>query len=844
MTNFMSAVDWHGVLCACGAAPTQAVLPGRVQCPLCPRGRAFVYNDSARWGLRLYCRSCHWAGDLIELVSAKHKIPPAEVPDCLVRKGLLAAEQAPLVAHYCAAQSRLAGLSAFWGNAEDDTEILMQHAGTFGALAAPTPGWLHREGRWVRGFRRGEMKSVATQRTVLHTFLRASATKHWASFVAAPLEDAPGRIVDLWMGNFGCPNMTLNPPGGNFNATRLLGAGPGLFEHSADFVVGTTELTYVLRSQCKAYHDLHRPAPLVGVQLGKTPTAMWAGAGKTVLFLAPRFTPALLREAISCDARIAIRSSQMGYTQDAPTLSKIHKDSVSWRQQLSAHLHQIHADEGLCFLQQTGMTTEAIQDVLQTCTTSVRRKLQASLTQAAAEVQYGGATVTRQGSRLFVNKNMISDALPLLDKIHDSRDPVYVGRLLYGRHTIGFRVRASRIEKNPEQWMRRLLWQRGCGLPFIAKPWRAHIVQLGHMFGKPELVERRPPMGLRHKQGTLELSNWAVTSQGTVESRPARVPALPFGDTAPGTISAAAVAALSDTPELGGLAVCLAHLAATLCSGLSNPLPPHLMLFGPDAAAIGLLAAQAFGQLHFNISAEPVSQRAQKKLTLAYRHRMPCVLRGATYGVSELRALLHNTRMPRFVICPYDNVRGVALAVNHRCAVARVRGGGDATALGFASDMVGAYLTWLGARQFRVSRTHGDILADHYASVLRWWDELGGRVSSLLWTGPDIWAPLFAELLPYKLRGIAVVRAGFKDCLPRNTRFVVETDEATYTLPAALLQTIAQRDTIAVNLAELLAGLSQSCGVIALPDGSWRVPADLWQASIAQTKTKRWVRTA
>jgi len=180
------------------------ILPKSFACPFC-RGEATIYAEQHDGGEWIHCRSCNFAGDILEFAGGKLKLSPEDAVRHLTFKGLSLPCPGPLEPNLVSYRQHLARRQRcrdFWQAAvqrlqEDRSPEL---SGLLGAYLINhdvySHGWPQRAGRFIGAASRTEVADLLWVNRTGHnwkTYLAFDA--RWQPMVLVlPLYDLPGHL--------------------------------------------------------------------------------------------------------------------------------------------------------------------------------------------------------------------------------------------------------------------------------------------------------------------------------------------------------------------------------------------------------------------------------------------------------------------------------------------------------------------------------------------------------------------------------------------------------------------------------------------------------------------------
>jgi len=840
VSSLNASILWPDLLRSLGCPARAAVLPTSAKCPVCQMGGIHVYHDLGGGWVR--CQKCRFAGSIFELAATAWKLSPADTLRRLGGDGLLAdMDQEARFQRHQARQGRYDLLRQVWRESQqaDPWELLslqLEHL-----CGDPVPlhnDWHQREGRWV----------TACEAKWLRQLVRGIAAgmppSKWKSLLLVPLEEMPGRTAGFWCHSNTDEAVLLQSPFKTLrDRTRILGLGELAGSNYKTLVV-STDLKYVVRQQLASLQEIYRPAPLLGALIEARPNPIWRQLDKRLVFWAPTLTPALVREAASCNACMRIAADPAQGLSQVAKLSAISEKAVSWQEAVDRHLATLQPSRGADFLKETGLPPNEVRELLDHCRQSVRTSLLAVLTATPDTVQYGRYSVTVDGPRLFVNDKLVADAVIRILSLTDDKDPICTGEITFRKAVVKFRAKTSQLEFQPGAWLRHQLWKRSLGVPFVSAPWRAHLIPLAHLLGNPERVTKLPPTGWNEQAGGLVLSDYCLQRGGRVTwYKQKRQGGYTLGPPLP--LSGRAIAAVSAVGNLSTFWAVLGNVAASLLAPLLGATAKPLVVCGHGDFSITLAAGRACGCPVYNLN-EDVGE-LQQRLTQSRKNHWPLLLVAGDHRGFDDDCLAVKGGLAGAIIRPRNQFRGVVLAANTGCDLV-VSGLPTSTAAAiteFGGDVLPAYLQDLAKRNYELPGGSSPLLQRVLDDVFHWWSELGGETGARhgIWSGPEVYQHALAEVLGEKRSAIRAIPRGFLDSACQseyqaNTQMLVETDHEHLYLPIQELQRLMVKRKLPLDLLKMQDGLL-AAGLLqnVLPGDIWVLPYSLWLLASQKRKT-------
>lgn len=836
MSGLNSDVNWFGLLGVLGCPVPLLQLPAATFCPLCPKGRLRVYRDSFLGGAWYHCRSCRFAGDSIELAAKKWG---CDTEEALARLHL--ADLLPLSSSDSVAVARY---QRVWKGRRKMREIwqsgLTQHPASVDKYLLEMGVLPHQDAAWkaeVQNWLRVVSVPAARRNWPGRGMGAVPTTLDEAGLVV--FEDLPGRPV---IGRLQANLEAWQPPPTIVRDTSLVMGLSAIPEGDTPVYV-CRDISAVLQLQMHSLHDRRRALDIVGLLPATRPSPVWAQLGRPLVFWEPSLTAGTIREAASCSGRILLASVRSLNITKAGNWK-------SWQHAAADHLRNLAPVAAVQFLRDTKLAVADIQEILAVCDAKTRQGLLPILQTDPEVVTYGVYQVTLDGSSLYATSNtkkpkLISDTCLKVSKVYDGRDQILCGHILFGKHRVPFKTKASKIEAGPELWIRRQLWKKKLSVPFVDRQWKDHLLNLGFLFGNPETVPTMPRMGWCQAEDGLVLATYCLKRGGDVRYFRESSRGLKFGNcSVPVSLSAKAVETLDKLPGRALLFGTAAYVAATLLQKLTGVVPQPLVLVGDSAKYYVPRFAKL---LDCPVTALKTSEdfpEVGKRIDTARKHSWPTVV--------SLRPDV--IRSPAW---PSLGTQGLLLNMDNHNKTLELLAGSDTWMLSdlqpnlevlyardFLADLLPVYLKDLASRDFQLPASPAGPVLSVYEDMRSWWQTNGG---SELPEAPPLTPPRAATepCLRYLLHAVAndiqTLRLGFTVCAHPGA-LAVETDLKYMYLPVAGFKASLSARRINLNT-EVFEDRLQSAGLLSAQDerGRWKLPARLLEPSSA---SKRSTRTA
>jgi hypothetical protein len=560
-----------------------------------------------------------------------------------------------------------------------------------------------------------------------------------------------------------------------------------------------------------------------------------------LVFWETSLTAGTIREAASCSGKILLAPAR-AFSGRKPT------DWKSWQHAAADHLRDKDPVAAVQFLRETKLAVADIQEILAVCDPKTRQGLLPILQTDPEIVTYGIYQVTLDGSSMYATSNakkpkLISDTCLKVSKVYDGRDQILCGHILFGKHRVPFKTRASKIEAGPELWLRRQLWKKQLGVPFVDRNWKEHLLNLGFLFGNPETIPTMPRMGWCQAEDGLVLATYCLKRGGDVRYFRESSRGLKFGNCAvPVPLSAKSMETLDKIPGRAAMWGVAAYIAATLLQKLTGVIPPPLVLVGDSAKYYGPRFAKL---LDCPVAALKTSEdfpEVGKRVELARRHSWPTVV---TLRPDVIRSSAWPSLGSQGLILNMDNHNKTLelLAGSDTWMLSCVQPDSEILyARDFLADLLPAYFKDLASRGFQLpSVPAGPVLAV-YEDMMNWWQLNGGAEAP---SAAPVVSPKAAteaclrHLLQAVANDIQTLRLGFRGCEQPGS-LAIEADLKYMYLPVAGFKASLASRRINLN-PEVFEDRLQSSGLLSARDefGRWRLPARLLEpTSTAKRSTK------
>ena len=848
--SFNASLHWTDLLSQLGTPPNSNALPTSAGCPLCRKGGLRVYHDPGG-GAWFSCDSCRFSGQTFDLARAFWRTTPDETLEKLISLGLTD-QHTDDIRHQLRShqlrQLRFDALRSNWEliRNEPQADVLSPHL--FAMCRRPAElhvDWRQREGLWLGGVEVKRLKTLFPSRVL------SDIPTSWKHMLVSPLEDLPGRVVGYWCyADEASVSILSTHTSRQKSTTRILGLRE-LAKSDYKTLVVTADLEIVLREQLASLHESYRPAPLLGVVFDSQTGCAWRQLKQKLVFWGTQLTLRLVREAVSCDAKICVAKTLPRGLSSIASLNALAATAVSWQQAVDTHLATLPAQQACDFVKGLGLSPDSVVALLDTCRKSVRDPILAKLSATPDSVLYGNHTVTVNGPQLLVDGKVVSDAVIRILKIREAASTVYEGTITFRRSVVRFKTKAEKIEAGPESWLRRKLWKRGLGIPFVSAAWRNHLVPIAHLVGNPGYITKLPPSGWNAAQQGVLISDYCLKLGGEVLRMP--------GDrTGPGSrlcqplpLSARAVRSLSTASGMASFWSVLANVVANLLEPLTGRSPRSLVLCGRGQQTLVSAAAAACGCAAVGDRTRP--EEMEKIRRLSRRNHWPVLFRNnrewhcAASHEDTATEVSGGGLLASFA----EPSRGVAAAINYGCDLLIGRDI-DATAAPvseYGQDILPAYLHDLAVRQYELRSNREQPLLRVLDDVLAWWSSLGGESPSAfdIHAGNDVFRASLVELLAWlNNNGLPLreVPRGFSTESANKRWLTVETDAARMYLPTAAVVAELLRKRRRLDMQKLADGLVTSGCLLDESDDVWTLPINVWNDIISRTQKNRPSRRA
>lgn len=848
--SFNASLHWTDLLSQFGTPPSSNAMPTSAGCPLCRKGGLRVYHDPGG-GAWFSCDSCQFSGQTLDLACAVWKTSPEETLAKMISLGMTDQHtddiQHQLRSHQLR-QLRFGALVTSWDLIRNEPQADIMSPHLFAMCQRPAElhvDWRKREGAWLGGV------DVKRLRTLFPSRVLSELPVSWKHMLVAPLEDVPGRIVGYWCYADETSVTILNThPSRQKSSTKVLGLRE-LAKSDYKTLVVTADLEIVLREQLASLHESYRPAPLLGVVFDSRPGSVWRQLRQKIVFWGAKLTLQLVREAISCDARICVAKTLPRGLSSIASLNALSATAVSWQQAVDAHLSTLQPQQAVDFVKGLGLSSDATSQLMDSCRKSVRDPILANLTATPDAVAYGAHTVTVDGSKLLVDGRVVADAVIRILKIREAASTVYEGTITFRRSVVRFKAKSEKIETSTESWLRRKLWKRGLGVPFVAAMWRNHLVPIAHLIGNPGYVTKLPPSGWNASQHGVVISNYCLKLGGEVLR-------LPGDRTGPGSrlcqplpLSARAVRSLSSASGMASFWSVLANVVANLLEPLTGRAPRSLVLCGRGQQTLVSASAAACGCVTIGDSTRP--EELSKIRRLSRRNHWPVLFRSSR----EWHCVAGHEDTPTEVsggglLASFaETSRGVTAAVNYGCdlLIGRDSDAVSAPVAEFGQDILPAYLHDLAVRRYELKSNSDQPLLRVLDDVMAWWSSVGGEPPSTfdMHSGNDVFRAALVELLSWLNNNALPLREvpfGFGMESDNKRWITVETDPSHMYLPISAVTAEMLRKRRRLDMQKLADGLVASGCLLDESNDIWTLPIDVWNDIIVRTQKNRPSRRA
>jgi len=833
MNGVTARIPWNGLLEYFGIPVANLQLPAATACPLCPKGGLRVYLDSFIGGAWYVCDACRFCGNSLDLAAKKLNTTPDGALAILIVNHVIEAGDADpkRMAAYANDYKDRAKLQEIWksGQAALDSD-LDRYLLELSVAPLQDAAWKNLAKRWLR--------------TLSVKDLRKTWPGRGLRVVPAPVVEAAISVFEDMPGR---PAAAVLRAGGEVwevesrvaNETSLI-MGLSAVTHSESVLYACPNVEAVLKAQFRTLRETRQSAPLVAVRISARPSPVWSQLGRPLVFVAEQLTPDLVREAWQADGRVWICGSL------AKGLDIRHAKPAGLVSAVSEFLTKLNPAKAVQFLRDTKLDSSAVAEFVGACSKEARDRLLPLLCEDPTQVQYGRYQIRLEGSCLYVGAGTgtpISDTAVKITHLYESKQGLCRGEILFGKRKIPFKAKLSVIEESPESWLRKQLWARGLGVPFVEKKWREHLVNIGYLLGNPKTIRKLPKMGWSQESGGLVLSSYCLKRGGGVQYYPDTSRGLKFGDTpTPVPVSSAAVTTLDSLPGRPVLWGVAAYTAATLFSRLSGVVPPALWFCGDAARYYGSRFAKALGCPHMAARTAPDIPAMQKRVDSARRHSWPVsllvradALRPPGLGFLGTHGMLITVD---HTLKPWELAAATeSWLIQHEGPQVEM-----AHAKDFVSDLLPAYLKDLASREFSLPSHPRGLVMAIYEDMADWWVGLGGSNwlrDDVLYAPRDSATPCLRRFLRLVAQEVQTVPVGFY-CPAAAGTMCLETDlKIAVVSPVELAARLAAR-RIAIDPAVLTDRLA-AAGTLQrqTPDGRWVIPVSLWNSAVVLSTTSR-----
>ena len=294
-------------------------------CPLCRKPSLHLYHDNSRFMLWHHCLTCESSGDLVELAAAYWRLSVDDALVALRHHKILITDASPAVTSKLYKNYRYSRdlLSQAWDSAKKNfpssQAAALENVGLSRRFVADidTQRWPKSLGMLFGAL---PFDNVSEMYTAWSTATRAASrilpqqrlqreTRSVGDTLIVPYYTAPKRIISLE-----CLPCTQVYPHGIFSIGRTREGGLSfldlaLYSRDTDYLIGVENWLTVYHVQARVLRGDSRPLPIVSwrqTNEHKTTAKNWFNTERSVIIWGPQLTPALLRQAIVANARIAI----------------------------------------------------------------------------------------------------------------------------------------------------------------------------------------------------------------------------------------------------------------------------------------------------------------------------------------------------------------------------------------------------------------------------------------------------------------------------------------------------------------------------------------------------------
>lgn len=836
MSGVTSRIPWNGLLEYFGIPVANLQLPASTSCPLCPKGGLRVYRDSFIDGAWYCCSSCGFRGDSLDLAAKKLKVSPEEAIAILVVNHVIDPGDADprQMAAYAKSRRDRQRLQQIWRMGFESAHTDLDR-GLLELSVSPLQdaAWKLLAKQWLRPIQIRDVRKLWPGRG-LRDIPQAVVEASMAVF-----EDVPGR-----------PAAALLLAGGETweagakiatDTSLIMGLG-SIPEDTGPLYVCPDGVT-VLKVQLKSLRERRQASQLVAVRFSLCPNPIWKQLGRSLVFVDSQLTPEITREAWYAGARVWITGKPL------PGLDIRQAKPAAIPSAVADLLAKTTPAKAVQFLRETRLDSATLAEFMGACDTVTRERLAPLLYEDPTQVQYGKYQIRLDGSCLYASVNgsgtsgMVSDVALKITQLYEGSQELCRGEILFGKRRIQFKDKLPKIEESPETWIRRQLWTRKLGVPFIEPKWREHMVSIGYLLGNPKTIRKLPKMGWSPTEDGVVLSSYCLKRGGTVQYYAESTRGLRFGLTpTPVPVSSAAVATIESLPGQPVLWGVAAYVTAMLLSRLSGVVHPPLWLCGDAARYYGSRFAKAMGCPHLTARTVQDVPMLQKRVDSARKHswavslmvradalRPPGLGPLGTYGM--LVTVDHSLRSWELAAATD------AWLLQHEGPQSEI-----AHAKDFIGDLIPAYLRDLAEREFLLPQHPKGLIAALYEDMADWWERVGGsthRRDDSLFDPRESAVPCLSKFLRTVVQEVQTVPTGFYAPAAAGT-ICVETDLKFAVIPPAeLVPRLAARRVVLdpTVFEERLRAAGALCHVT--PDGRWAIPLALWKSAVVSVTKLR-----
>lgn len=552
MKSLNARVSWIEALPAIGCRLKRHALPTTANCPICEHGRIQFFNDNVQSGIYCYCKRCHHASDLFELLRVKLQLNEGNLVNWLLKRNLLT-ENMPLkrlLAQRANFNKRFKALDKLFKPIYDgDTSFvsgapnrLMRQLG----LKVPS----NVSASWIRS---GPGKLfVYADRMSVENALRpprdeesryADSRKMVVSpdadyMLAVPFYDCPGRVCSVsllytdptraWTTDNWFLKMGRSQPINGGIAIHL----ESLKRTDHDEIILTDDLDTYLSLQCKHFlTHFNQALPLACYRSKPSErTQHWQVLHrKSPIIWSDWLRPRQLWQAIRLDAKV----SRYGPTtvtlrefidrhKPYEVLGNVRKRAVPWPKAVATLASEKDLDELEDWYAQLELSPEEHERVLSAASTSELKVLKlvnkSNVTFRSVPFRSGFAEqrpsgwfyVKRDGTEQLITSAPFKIKELIADGAGDSVATVEVS---YGdkRHT--FQCAKRVLESDPLNVVEQELIEEAIALPACDKSFSKNVFSLAVTFYPPNLKRRQSKVGLSKCRERLELPHFSINLQ-------------------------------------------------------------------------------------------------------------------------------------------------------------------------------------------------------------------------------------------------------------------------------------------------------------------------------------------